>query len=32
VTAAVIQDFADRGFGVPDCFAVTAGGPARRER
>lgn len=32
VTAAVIQDFADHGFGVPDCFAVTAGGPAGRER
>jgi len=31
VTAAVIQAFADRGFGAPDCFAVTAGGPARRE-
>jgi len=31
VTAAVIQDFAARGFGTPDCFAVTAGGPARRE-
>ena len=31
VTAAVIQAFADRGFGAPSCFAVTAGGPARRE-
>src|SRR5665647_1498607 len=31
VTSAVIQAFADRGFGTPNCFAVTAGGPARRE-
>ena len=31
VTGAVIQDFTDQGFGTPDCFAVTAGGPARRE-
>jgi len=31
VTAAVIHAFADKGFGAPDCFAVTAGGPARRE-
>ena len=31
VTAAVIQAFADKGFGAPDCFAVTAGGAARRE-
>ncbi len=31
VTGAVIQDFTDQGFGVPECFAVTAGGPARRE-
>jgi galactokinase len=31
VTAAVIQAFANKGFGAPSCFAVTAGGPARRE-
>ena len=31
VTSAVIQAFADKGFGAPHCFAVTAGGPARRE-
>jgi galactokinase len=31
VTAAVIQGFADNGFGAPSCFAVTAGGAARRE-
>ena len=31
VTSAVIQAFADTGFGAPSCFAVTAGGPARRE-
>jgi galactokinase len=31
VTAAVIQGFADNGLGSPDCFAVTAGGPARHE-
>lgn len=31
VTSAVIQAFADKGFGTPDCFALTAGGPARRE-
>ncbi len=31
VSAAVIQAFANRGFGAPSCFAVTAGGPARRE-
>jgi galactokinase len=31
VTAAVIQRFADKGLGAPDCFAVTAGGPAQRE-
>jgi galactokinase len=31
VTAAVIQAFANKGFGAPNCFAVTAGGPARRE-
>jgi galactokinase len=31
VTAAVIQGFADKGFGAPNCFAVTAGGAARRE-
>jgi galactokinase len=30
VTLAVIQAFADKGF-APHCFAVTAGGPARRE-
>ena len=31
VTAAVMQGFADKGFGAPDCFAVSAGGPAQRE-
>jgi len=31
VTSAVIQAFADNGFGTPDCFAVAAGGPAQRE-
>ena len=31
VTLAVIQAFADRGFGTPDCFTVTAGDPARRD-
>jgi galactokinase len=31
VTSAVIQGFADKGFRAPHCFAVTAGGPARRE-
>ena len=31
VTAAVLHAFAAKGFGAPDCFAVTAGGPARRE-
>ena len=31
VTVAVMQAFADNGFGAPDCFAVTAGGPAQRE-
>jgi galactokinase len=31
VTAAVIQSFADRGYGAPDCFEVAAEGPARRE-
>lgn len=31
VTAAVIQDFAEKGFGAPHCFTVTAGGAARRE-
>jgi galactokinase len=31
VTAAVTQAFADQGFGSPHCFAVTAGGPAKRE-
>ena len=31
VTSAVIQAFADKGFGAPDLFTVTAGGPARRE-
>ena len=31
VAAAVVQAFADKGFGVPDGFAVAAGGPARRE-
>jgi len=31
VTSAVIQAFADSGFGAPSCFTVTPGGPARRE-
>jgi len=31
VTSAVINAFADNGFGAPDIFAVTAGGSARRE-
>jgi len=31
VTAAVIHAFGVKGFAAPDCFAVTAGGPARRE-
>jgi len=31
VTAAVVRAFADNEFGAPHCFAVTAGGPARRE-
>ena len=31
VMAAVIQAFAEKGFGAPDCFAVSAGEPARRE-
>jgi len=31
VTSAVIKAFADKGFGTPDCFAVTAEAPARRE-
>ncbi|MHB8273894.1 MAG: galactokinase [Dermatophilaceae bacterium] len=31
VTSAVLQGFADKGFGAPDCFAVIAGGPAQRE-
>jgi galactokinase len=31
VTSAVLHAFADNGFGAPNCFAVTAGGPARRE-
>jgi len=31
VTLAVKQAFADKGFGTPDCFTVTAGGPARRD-
>jgi galactokinase len=31
VGGAVIQAFASMGFGAPSCFAVTAGGPARRE-
>ena len=31
VTSAVMDAFADSGFGAPHCFAVTAGGPARRE-
>jgi galactokinase len=31
VISAVTHAFADRGIGAPDCFAVSAGGPARRE-
>lgn len=31
VTSSVIRAFADKGFGAPDIFAVTAEGPARRE-
>jgi len=31
VTLAVKQAFADKGFGTPECFTVTAGGPARRD-
>lgn len=31
VSGAVIQAFADNGFAGPSCFAVTAGGPARRD-
>lgn len=31
LTSAVVHTFADNGFGVPDIFAVTAGGSARRE-
>jgi galactokinase len=31
VTAAVEQAFADQGFRAPQCFAVTAAGPAARE-
>jgi len=31
VSAALAQAFADKGFDVPSCFAVTAGEPARRE-
>jgi galactokinase len=31
VTAAVIRAFVDKGFRAPHCFAVTAGGRARRE-
>jgi len=31
VTSAVIQAFADNGFGEPHCFTVAAAGPARRE-
>ena len=31
VAAAVIQAFADKGFGTPDCFAASPGGSARRE-
>jgi galactokinase len=31
VTTAVVHTFADNGFGVPDIFAVTAGGSARHE-
>ncbi len=31
VSSAVRQAFADKGFGAPRCFTVTAAGPARRE-
>ena len=31
VTSAVMQAFADKSFGAPHCFTVTARGPARRE-
>jgi galactokinase len=31
VTAALRRDFAESGFGTPNCFAVAAGGPTRRE-
>jgi len=31
VISAVTYAFAERGLGAPDCFAVNAGGPARRE-
>jgi galactokinase len=31
VTSAVTHAFADNEFGAPHCFAITAGGPARRE-
>jgi len=31
VTSAVMQAFAANGFDAPNCFAVTAGGPARRD-
>jgi len=31
VISAVTHAFVDRGIGAPDCFAVSAGGPARRE-
>ncbi len=31
VTSCVVQAFADNGFSAPDCFAVAADGPARRE-
>jgi galactokinase len=31
VTAAVAGAFVDNGFGAPNCFAVTAAGPTRRE-
>jgi galactokinase len=31
VTSAIVHAFAAHGFGAPNCFAVTAQGPARRE-
>jgi galactokinase len=31
VTSAVTKAFADKGFGSPSCFTVTAGEPARRD-